>query len=118
MGTQLKTAVAFESAFPHETELVLNALFEAGISAAKVGQSNGGQVHFLASTELTPEAFWSVVVPADQLAAALAIVAMLPVTRPEEPLMVTSQAEVRQGSRWLVFGTAAALLAALYVHAC
>jgi hypothetical protein len=115
MTKPLDTAVAFESAFPHEIELVLNALSEAGLSAAKAGQSNLGQVHFLAGAELTPEGFWFVVVPVEQLVTARSIVATLPVTRRDQPLASMTEAEIQRGSMWLFLGAAAASLLAAFV---
>jgi hypothetical protein len=118
MGTVLTTAVAFESAFQHEVEMVLQALNEAGVPAAEVGQTNLGALHFRAGVELSPEAFWYVMVPSDQLATALKIVAALPVSRPELPVEPTGEAERHWGSLPLIVGTAALLLVALYLGRC
>jgi hypothetical protein len=118
MGTALTTVVAFESAFRYEIEMVLQALSEAGVPAADVGQTNLGAVHFRAGVELSPQAFWYVMVPSDQLATALNIIAALPVSRPERPLEATGEAEERRGSLALIVGTATLLLVAFYVGRC
>lgn len=118
MGTALTTGVAFESAFRHEVEMVLQALREAGVPAADVGQTNLGAVHFRAGVELSPQAFWYVMVPSDRLATAREIVAALPVSRPERPLQATGEEEKHRGSLALLVGTATLLLVAFYVGRC
>ena len=118
MGEALTTVIAFESLFRHEIEMVLEALREAGVQAADVGQTNLGAVHVYPAGDQTREAFWYVVVPREQLAVALRIIEALPVSQSERATMDPSETRIGQGTVGLAFGIAGVFLLALYISRC
>ncbi len=118
MGETLATAIAFESRFRHEIEMVLEALREGGVPAADAGQTNLGEVHVFPGADQTTETFWYVIVPQEQLAVALKIIESLPVSLRQGSAIGPSENNLGQGTFALAFGLAGAFLLALYLSRC